>query len=203
MTDTLAAVQQYLSDVAEVMKNLSADDVNKAVEILLDAYENGKVVYTMGNGGHGSTASHFANDITKHTMVSDNKDKIEVTGKRTQALCMCDNPFKITEWANDMGFENAFVEPLSGWLKEGDVVVGISGSGNSENVLKSFRLAKERGAKSICFSGFKGGKAATEADLCIIVPSDKMLFVEDVHMVMSHCIADAMRSEIRERQGRA
>ena len=104
MSDTLASVQQYLSDVAEVTRNLSADEVNKAVEILLDAYENGKVVYTMGNGGHGSTASHFANDITKHPMVSDNKDKIQVTGKRTRALSMCDNPFKITEWGNDMGF---------------------------------------------------------------------------------------------------
>ena len=200
MVDTKANLKKYVTDVIEVLNNLPIDDLDGAVKILRAAYENGNVVYTMGNGGHGSTASHFANDLTKHTMVSDDKDKVLVTGRKFRSLCMCDNPYKITEWANDMGFENAFVEPLSGWFEKGDVVVGISGSGNSENVLKAFRLAKERGGKSICFSGRDGGKAVKEADICIIVPTDKMVQIEDVHVMMAHACADVLRDVIREEQ---
>ena len=104
----------------------------------------------------------------------------------------------VTGLANDMGYERIFSEQLANWVREGDVVVGISGSGNSQNVLNAFLVAKKAKATSVCLSGFGGGKAREVADLCIVVPGDNMMRIEDTHLAILHLWADALRELVRE-----
>ena len=118
----------------------------------------GKKILTMGNGGHGNTAAHMINDIAKHTISSDAKDAWSRTSVFS-TMCLNDSVSFMTGVANDMGYDHIFSEQLKNWCEEGDVVIGISGSGNSPNVLKAFEVAKSRGATTICFSGKGGGKA--------------------------------------------
>jgi len=98
-----------------------------------------------------------------------------------------------------MGYEHIFAEQLANWVEPGDVVIGISGSGNSANVINAFRVARRKGATSIALAGFKGGNSATEADLCIVVPCDKMVMVEDFHMMISHMVADELKKLVQGR----
>jgi D-sedoheptulose 7-phosphate isomerase len=99
-----------------------------------------------------------------------------------------------------MGFDQIFSEQVANWAEPGDVVLGISGSGNSKNILKAFEEARKRGATTICFSGFEGGRARDLADLCIVVPCHKMVQVEDVHLIISHMIADELKRLVQGRQ---
>ena len=98
-----------------------------------------------------------------------------------------------------MGYDHVFSEQLKNWCQEGDVVIGISGSGNSPNVLKAFEVAKQRGATTICFSGKGGGKAKQLADICVVVPSDKMVQIEDVHLAINHAVADELKKALQGR----
>ena len=152
----------------------------------------------MGNGGHGNTAAHMVNDIAKHSISSDTKDSV-VTAKRFRTMCLNDSVSLLTGVANDMGYDHVFSEQLKNWCQEGDVVIGISGSGNSPNVLKAFEVAKERGATTICFSGKGGGKAKQLADICVVVPSDKMVQIEDVHLAINHAVADELKKALQGR----
>jgi D-sedoheptulose 7-phosphate isomerase len=190
-------VKSYILGVRDVLSGLSQDDIKKMVEILFKAYEEDKQIFTMGNGGHGSTATHFVNDLLKHTIVSDEKDKVIVTKNRVKAMCLCDNISTLTAWANDLGYEYCFSEQLANWVEEGDVVIGISGSGNSENVLKAFEVAREKGAITICLTGRDGGRAKGIADLSIIVPTDNMLYIEDIHLLITHLCCDVLKKLIR------
>lgn len=168
------------------------------VEVLLKAYLDGKQIFTMGNGGHANTAAHMINDIAKHTTSSDDKDAI-IAEKGFRTMCLNDSVSFITGLANDLGFDHIFSEQLKNWCDPGDVVIGISGSGNSPNVLKAFEVAKDRGATTICFSGKGGGKANQASDICIVVPSDKMVQIEDVHLAINHAVADELKKIIQNR----
>jgi D-sedoheptulose 7-phosphate isomerase len=169
------------------------------VSILWAAGQAGKRIFTMGNGGHGNTASHMINDISKHTVSSDDKTSVVSDTFRFRTLCLNDSMSFVTGIANDMGFEHVFAEQLANWVAPGDVVIGISGSGNSANVLAAFRTARSSGASTIALTGFKGGKCVTEADLCIVVPCDKMVMVEDFHMMISHMVADELKKLVQGR----
>lgn len=132
--------------------------MRRLFKYLLKAYEDEKKVITMGNAGHASTASHHVNDLTKHTIVCDEKSEVIVKEKRFKALCLNDSIATLTGWANDAGYESCFSEPLAGWVEEGDVVIGISASGNSQNILRAFRVAKDKEAITIALSDYQGGK---------------------------------------------
>ncbi len=192
-------VKKYNGGISEVYGRLPTGTMAKIVEVLLEAYEKGRKVITMGNGGHAGTASHFINDLLKHTVVSDKKDEVIVKGKRFKALCLVDNMPTVTSWANDVGWDDVFSQQLANWVEEGDVVIGITGSGNSENVLRAFKLAKEHKALTIAFTGYEGGKAKDIADISFIVPSDNISFIEDVHFSLTHICCDIIRKLLQEK----
>ena len=193
-----AGLSEYFVGLCSTFKLLDTQRLAEMVQLILKAQQDGKTIFTMGNGGHGNTAAHMINDFAKHTISSDTKDKV-VAEKRFKTMCLNDSVSFVTGLGNDMGFDHIFSEQLKNWCTAGDVVIGISGSGNSENVLKAFEVARQRGAKTICLSGQRGGKAKNVADLCIVVPSDKMVQIEDVHMAINHAVADELKKAIQNR----
>jgi len=194
----ISGLDRYFDDLCATLKRVDTTQVAKVVAVLLQAQEDGKSIFTMGNGGHGNTAAHMINDIAKHSISSDAKDGV-VTAKRFRTMCLNDSMSLLTGVANDMGYDHVFSEQLKNWCQEGDVVIGISGSGNSPNVLKAFEVAKQRGATTICFSGKSGGKAKDQADICLVVPSNKMVQIEDVHLAINHAVADELKKAVQER----
>jgi len=201
-TDFKSSISEYISGVQAVFSNLLVDEIEKAAEAIWRAFEEGKTVFTMGNGGHGSTAAHNVNDLQKHLVSSDARDQVVVQSKRLKAMCLCDSVSTLTGWANDAGFENAFAEQLRNWIQPGDVVIGITGSGNSANIINAYKLAKEVGATTITFGGAKKGKDEPYTDIYLNVPTPNILWVEDIHMALAHLLASVVRDKVQEKYGR-
>lgn len=192
-------IEKYFSEMGDIMKRISKDDISKVIDILFDAWKNNKRVYTMGNGGSASTASHFAADLAK-TSIVEGKNRFKVIG-------LTDNIPLMSAWINDNGFENLFTGQLENHLEPGDVVIGFSvhggsGSGNagiwSQNLLKAMKFAKEKGAKTIGFSGFDGGMFKEICDACIVVPVNSTPQVESSHVVLHHLIVFRIIEKIKE-----
>ena len=198
--DHTANLKIYAQELQEVLGTLPWDEIVRTVEVLWQCCQRGGRIFTMGNGGHCNTAAHMINDLAKHTVSSDNKQAVVAQRFRFRTLCLNDSASFVTGIGNDMGFDQIFSEQVANWAEPGDVVLGISGSGNSKNILKAFEEARKRGATTICFSGFEGGKARDLADLCIVVPCHKMVQVEDVHLIISHMIADELKRLVQGRQ---
>jgi D-sedoheptulose 7-phosphate isomerase len=175
-----ALSSEYLKELKEVLDIFPHDRFEEIGKTLLSAYEQEKQVFIMGNGGSGATASHFVCDINKGSCL-----ELE---KKFKVICLNDNVPTILAYANDLSYDKIFVEPLKNFLQPGDVVIGISGSGNSENVLQAISYAKEKGAKTIGLCGFDGGKLAQIADIPLVVAINDMQKVEDVHMVVVHML---------------
>ncbi len=194
----IAGLDGYMKGLCATLGQLDTAQLARIVAVLLEAQEHGKSVFTMGNGGHGNTAVHMINDIAKHSISSDQKDSV-VTAKRFRTMCLNDSVSLLTGVANDMGYDHVFSEQLINWCQAGDVVIGISGSGNSPNVLHAFEVAKAAGATTICLSGKGGGKARQLADICVVVPSDKMVQIEDVHLAINHAVADELKKAVQQR----
>jgi D-sedoheptulose 7-phosphate isomerase len=199
MPDCTPGLKAYVERYKAACDRLPYADIRRMVEWMWEACRTGKRIFTMGNGGHGNTASHMINDIAKHTVSSDDKTKVVADANRFRTMCLNDSMSFVTGIANDMGYENVFAEQLANWVEPGDVVIGISGSGNSANVLAAFRVARAKGAQTIALAGFTGGKAAHEADLCIVAPCDKMVMVEDFHVMISHMVADELKKLVQGR----
>jgi D-sedoheptulose 7-phosphate isomerase len=178
-------IQSYIQQVCAQLSRLSTGDIERAIEVLLEACRTGHTVYIMGNGGSAATASHMANDLSKGTMVPG--------APRFRAISLADNVPLITAWANDTEYARVFAEQLDPLIQEGDVVIGISGSGNSENVLRAVRLAKARGARAIGFTGASGGKLAYLVDVNVLAAGAPMEMAEDVHMLLDHLICTTIR----------
>jgi len=186
-----AYINQYLDEMERVTREISRQEIDRAIDILLDAWKHGSTIFAMGNGGSASTATHLACDLAKYTIVNE-KPRIRVIG-------LTDNISLVSAWTNDNGFGSIFVEQLRPWLKEGDVLIGISvhgGSGTgqagpwSQNLVQAMALARERGARTIGLSGFTGGAMKEMADVCIVVPIDKeplgTPLVESWHVALHH-----------------
>ena len=193
-----AGLNQYFLRLSETFAKIDTRQMAQMVEVIYKAYVDGKQIFTMGNGGHANTAAHMINDIAKHTTSSDDKDEV-VSEKRFRTMCLNDSVSFLTGLANDLGFDCVFSEQLKNWCNAGDVVIGVSGSGNSKNILLGFEVARERGAISICLSGKGGGKSKDVADICIVVESDKMVQIEDVHLAINHAVADELKKLIQNR----
>ena len=189
---------RYVEELTRVLLSLPMDDIENGIDILWQCHLRGGTIFTMGNGGHGNTASHAINDLAKDTISSDDKEEVIAGKHRFRTMCLNDSMSFVTGLGNDMGHEHVFSEQLANWVEDRDVVIGISGSGNSRNVLDAFRVARKAGASSVCLSGFKGGKARDIADLCIVVPGDSMIRIEDAHLAILHLWADALREMVRE-----
>lgn len=178
MEDYREKINQYVSMEKEVLDSLSADDINEVMNILENARIGRKRIFICGNGGSASTASHLECDFNKG--ISYNQEvKYDIE-------CLSDNVPMIMAIANDIGYDDIFVVPLKNKLKKGDIVIGISGSGNSRNVLKAFEYANELGVDTVAFTGYGGGELRRIAKYNIHVPVDNMQIVEDVHLILNH-----------------
>ena len=169
--------------VTEIKEN--SIDINKIIKVLISARKNKKNIFTMGNGGSGSTASHFVSDLLK-TMITKNEN-------RFRAISLVDNIPVILAWANDVTFECIFEEQLKNHLEKGDVVIAFSGSGKSKNVVDALRFAKKNGAVCIGFTGKDEGYFNKICDIVFKVPSNDMLTIESQHITICHCIAATIR----------
>lgn len=178
MEDYKKQIRQYIEIEKRVLDGLNDEDINQVMNVLEHARLTGKRVFICGNGGSASTASHLECDFNKGiSYEQDIKYDIE---------CLSDNVPMMMAIANDIGYEDIFVVPLRNKLKPGDVVIGISGSGNSTNVIKAFAYANELGADTVALTGYSGGKLMQMAKYNIHVAIDNMQVVEDVHLVLNH-----------------
>lgn len=178
MKDYIDEINTYLEHEVATLKALDAHEINAALNLLLETFETGNTVFVFGNGGSSATASHYQNDF--------NKGVSEHTEKKFNFQCLNDNVATVMAVANDIGFEEVFRFQLVGHMKPGDVVLAISGSGNSKNVLNAVEYAKSQGAKVIGLTGFNGGKLKELSDVSLHVPINSMQITEDIHMVFDH-----------------
>ena len=180
-TSSSEYVRNYLSYLSELVLKLDRDEIVKVINLLLDARQSGKMIFFIGNGGSAATASHFANDLAIGTRSNSNPFRV---------MSLTDNNAVITAIANDYGYENVFVKQLEALYSKGDLLVAISASGNSPNLLKAVNFVKKRNGLTIGLTGFDGGKLKKIVDYVIHVPTDKGEYgpVEDIHMIFDHII---------------
>ncbi|MBI2542904.1 MAG: SIS domain-containing protein [Candidatus Aenigmarchaeota archaeon] len=182
-TDTKLIAKGYLDDLKRIADLVSLDDIQNVVNVLVNAYKNDKRIFIFGNGGSAATSSHMACDIGKGTL----KDVRDRNEKRFHVISLNDNIPLMTAIANDISYDEVFAQQLRNHLQEGDIVIGISASGNSPNVLKAFSYANETRAVTIGLLGFMtGGKAKDLVNHSIIIKSNSYGIVEDFHMVLNH-----------------
>jgi D-sedoheptulose 7-phosphate isomerase len=181
----------YLEYVSSVLEKISLDEIEQFVKSLLAARDRGSAVYFMGNGGSAATASHFANDIAIGTRLHD---------KPFRVISLCDNHAVITAIANDDGYEQIFSRQLGVLLKKDDVVVAISASGNSENLLCGIDMAKQKGAITVGLTAFDGGKLRGVVDMSVHVPTNKGEYgpAEDGHMVLDHLVGSYLMRFVKD-----
>lgn len=180
----------YFQEISRVLDKINGADVDQIVLKIFHAWENNRTIFIIGNGGSASTSSHFACDLSKMTIVDGQK--------RMKVHALTDNMPIITAWANDTEYANVFVEQLKAFLTYGDLVIGISGSGNSKNVLNTIAYSNEQGAGTIGITGFEGGKLVKLASKCIVVPSNSMQVIEDAHSIITHAISLQLRGMIMD-----
>lgn len=173
-------VSSYLNTVGKLLQDTPTERLEQISGMVLDAYKTGKQVFVVGNGGSASTASHLCCDLQKSVSLEG--------GKKFKVMSLTDNVALMTAWANDFKYEDIFAQQLNIWAQPGDLVIAISGSGNSPNVIKAVELGNELGAVTIGMSGFDGGKLAKVAQHSVVVPSNDMQHIEDAHMIFSHLI---------------
>ncbi|MCX7023912.1 MAG: SIS domain-containing protein [Spirochaetes bacterium] len=178
--DFTADIESYFTRLKATLDRISREELNAFMNLLLDALEAGRYVFIMGNGGSGATASHFAVDF--------NKGLSYQKARRFRFICLNDNAPTLTAYANDVGYDEVFVEPLRNFLGSGDLVIGISGTGNSRNVLKAIEFAKAKGAVTVGLTGYDGGALRALARHCVHIPIADMQVTEDLHMVVDHLI---------------
>lgn len=185
----MSIVHDYFEGLHSCLEELSARDIEEVAEIIFSAYKKGRQVFILGNGGSASTASHFARDLKIGTAVK---------GKpRVRAVSLADSVVAITSLANDVDYASIFEEQLISHLDGGgDVVIGISASGSSPNVLKAIDYARKNGAVTIGFAGFGGGKLKELAHKCIVLSSRNYGQVEDVHLTLDHVISCLVKEKI-------
>jgi len=188
----MEAIRAYLDEVSRLVAELPAERIERIVERLIAAYDDGKQLLLLGNGGSASTASHLMNDFQKCIYLTG--------GKPFRALALTDSVSLLTAWANDTAYENVFAEQVRTWAARGDILIAISGSGNSPNVLQAVRTARECGAWTLGLTGFQGGKLKALVDECLVVPCDNMQRIEDVHMVIGHLLFWRMMGRLDERK---
>jgi D-sedoheptulose 7-phosphate isomerase len=175
-----AFAAEYLARTRELIGTLDTSAIARVVQTVQEARDAGKRIYAIGNGGSASTASHFVNDMGKGASVG--------RKKRFKVVPLTDNVEWITALSNDLSYEDVFAEQLKNFAEPGDLLIAISGSGNSENVLRAVAYAKQVGCRTVGLSGFGGGKLKDLADECIVVDSDHMGRVEDMHLILQHIV---------------
>ena len=183
--DKTASTEWYFDEMKAVLDRIDRDPIHAAIDALHRARMDGKQVFIMGNGGSASTASHMVCDLAKNTRRAD--------WPHYKVIGLADNMAIFSAYGNDDGYDNVFRLQLANLLNPDDVVVAISTSGNSPNVLRAVELANERGATVIGMTGFGAGKLGPMVDIHLHVPSDCIEQVEDIHLMLEHLITKALR----------
>jgi D-sedoheptulose 7-phosphate isomerase len=174
----------YFNRLSETLKRIDTESIERLAEMLITTRERENTIYIFGNGGSGATASHVTGDFLKG--ISYQMDT------RFRVQCLNDNVSGMMAISNDLTYEEIFVEQLKAFLRKDDMVIGISGSGNSINVVKAMQYARSLGATTIAFCGYKGGKVREYADLLIHVPIQDMEITEDVHIIVFHALKQSL-----------
>lgn len=173
-------IEQYFEMVASALKNININELIKAIEIIESTVANEKAIYVMGNGGSASTASHIQSDLSNTVG--------QLKGKRMNVSCLSDSIATITAIANDYSYDLIYQKQLYGRLKQGDLIIAVSGSGNSQNVINAAEYAKSEQANIIAMTGYNGGKLKEIAGFNLHVPVDNMQISEDIHLLFNHVI---------------
>lgn len=187
----MITAKAYLNSVIKAAGKVDLKEIKKAVGLLEKAYRRDKRVFVIGNGGSASNATHFAQDLSKGSVP-------DLQGKRFRVMSLTDNIAFITAVANDMGYEHVFEVQLRQFAKPGDVLMGISGSGNSQNVINAVIYAKKLGMTVVGVTGFDGGKLIKMSDIRLHVPCHDMCKSEAVHGILFHMIADMLKERFEK-----
>lgn len=184
-------VRSYLEELSGTIRRLPVASIDRLAGVLLEAYGSRGTVFLFGNGGSAALASHMACDLGKGTAPA--------AGRRLRAVALTDNVALMTAWANDTRYEDIFAQQLENLLRPGDVALAISASGNSPNVLAALHCARQAGATTAGITGFQGGKMKALCDPCVVVPSENMQIIEDLHLSIAHAVFRVLRHQINER----
>ena len=186
--DFTQKIDAYLKKLQNTISQLDQEEINKVLNVLTDAYQAERNVIIFGNGGSASTASHFAADFNKGVSLG--------KSKRFKVISLCDNLATIMAYSNDLSYDDIFVEQIKNFLQAKDVVIGISGSGNSINVLKAIEYANKQGATTIAFTGYNGGKLKEIVNYSLDANIDDMQISEDIHIIFNHMMMQILCSEL-------
>src|SRR5690242_17625390 len=187
-------VRPFLERVAEELQRIDPVEIKRLADLMYDCYERGRFIFVIGNGGSGSNASHFCEDIGKGTLRREDFDNDKK--KRVRILSLTDNTPYLLAWGNDEGFERVFVEQLKNLASPGDLLIAISGSGNSPNILRAVEWANRHDMKTFGCTGFSGGKLKTMAQQGLHVALDDMGIVESIHLTAFHWVVDNLHKRI-------
>jgi len=182
--------EDYFRSLSEVIERLPFVEIEMVSEMLIEAYENSRMIYLFGNGGSAALASHLACDLGKGT--------VNGSGRRFRVLSLTDNVPLMTAWANDSHYKDIFAQQLENYVRPRDIAFAISGSGNSPNVLNGLTSARRLGAITIGLGGFQGGQMKALCDLCLVVPCDNMQMIEDLHLCIAHALFTCVRSKLQK-----
>ena len=177
-------VSNYLSALTRVFESIDLREIDKGIEMVKAAFENGKKIITCGNGGSALTASHYVTDWNKMVYLS--------SGKKFRGVSLCDNAGLITAYGNDLSYVDIFSGQVEAMLDEGDLLIAISGSGNSPNVLRAVEVAKSNGGQTLGIVGYDGGKLLPMCDNSVWVRSFDMQLCEDFHLIFGHMVMKSL-----------
>jgi D-sedoheptulose 7-phosphate isomerase len=178
-------IDKYITELVEMIEATDRESLQKAVDAVEKVWKAGRQIFLFGNGGSASTAAHCAVDLQKGLT--------QMCGIPCRAMSLTTEIPIITAWANDSSYEDIFVQPLATLMNPGDVVIGISGSGNSLNVLRAIEYANSHQGVSIGLAGYGGGKLGSTAQIAVVTDSRNMQICEDLHTAWLHTIFSVLR----------
>ena len=186
----LEMIEHYTGLLKSTIDRIDRNEIMRFIEILEQTRNSGKTIYIMGNGGSGSTATHFCCDFNKGASYGNNIQK------RYKCVCLNDNIPTMLAYANDVDYRDVFVEQLKNFLEEGDLVIGISGSGNSANVIRAIEYANAHGAATAGLTGYSGGLLREIAQYSLHIPIDNMQITEDLHLMIFHMTVSILMKQL-------
>ena len=184
-----ASINSYFTELEQMLRDISQAHLQDILSLLEETYRNGHRIFIMGNGGSAATASHFALDLAKNTIMPG--------APRLKAISLTDHVPLITAWSNNTAYEHIFEEQLANMIEPGDLVIGISTSGNSPNVINALKLAKKSCAATVGLIGAEGGLIKNIVDSYVLAPGQNIEQEEDAHMILTHIITRHMREVVR------
>jgi len=188
--DTVSEINEFFQKVTDTLARFDRTALARFIELMLSTHARGGSFFIFGNGGSGNTASHFCGDFIKGVSHG--------LAQRFKMICLNDNSSALMAIANDISYEDIFVEQLKNFLRSDDLVIGISCSGNSPNVVKALEYANTVGAQTVAFCGFDGGAIKKIAGLSLHAAIDDMEVAEDVHLVLTHCVKQIMIKTLKK-----